>query len=215
MQMKNLPMAFGLATLWVSLAMPAAAVPIAAGSQISIAGSATPIGGGSVGDATGLDFLTSGVTGIGTPGTISLGNAATGTFAAIFNSATCPSFTAGGCGTIQDLTSFSPILPIDGFYTISLDGSVLTFDLTSLRVVSQTTQSADSLATLSIGGQGIFELAGYDPTPGIFTLTTQGPGEITFSATTLASPVPEPATLGVLGFALAALGTVVRRRRRG
>jgi hypothetical protein len=123
---------------------------------------------------------------------------------------------AGACGTIQDLTSFSPSLPIDAFYAITLDGAVLTFDLTSLSIVSQTMGSDSSLPTLSFAGRGIFHLAGYDPTPGIVTLTTQGrPGGITFSATTLASPVPEPATLGVMGFALAALGTVMRRRRRG
>ncbi|HEY2132705.1 MAG TPA: PEP-CTERM sorting domain-containing protein [Acetobacteraceae bacterium] len=169
----------------------------------------------SVGDATGLDFLHNRQTAIGTPGTISLGSGSTGTFAAAFNSATCPSFTTGGCGTIKDLTSFSPSLPIDDFYTISLDSSVLTFELTGLSIISQTIGSVSSLPTLAIAGQGIFDLSGYDPTPGIFTLTTQGPCDVTFSATTDATRVPEPATLGMLGFALVALGTVVRRRRRG
>jgi hypothetical protein len=73
-----------------------------------------------------------------------------------------------------------------------------------------------ALPNLTITGAGTLTLTGFDPTPGNYILTTQGPTgvSVTFSVTSIAAAVPEPASLAILGGALAGLGLFGRRRRR-
>jgi hypothetical protein len=73
-----------------------------------------------------------------------------------------------------------------------------------------------ALPNLTITGAGTLTLTGFDPTPGNYILTTQGPTgvSVTFSVTSVAAAVPEPASLAILGGALAGLGLFGRRRNR-
>lgn len=197
----------------IALASPAFAAQIAAGSQISITGGVVPIGGPGVWAAFGLDFLNMG--NAGTPnGTLTLNAAPTGDFS-VLTLAGCPlSASAGGCGVIQDLPNFAAFAPISGFFTVTEGPTTLTFNLDDLSVDSRIPPGGSNIGTLAISGMGSFILPGFDPTPGMWTLTAQGPGTTTFSATALAAPtaVPEPNAMLLLGGSLALAGMVRRRR---
>lgn len=87
---------------------------------------------------------------------------------------------------------------------------------TTLQVSSDSFNFASgTLPDLTISGAGTLTLTGFDPTPGNYILTTQGPTgvSVTFSVTSVAAAVPEPASLAILGGALLAFG-IGRNRRK-
>jgi hypothetical protein len=87
----------------------------------------------------------------------------------------------------------------------------LTTDFTTTALVSQ---SGIGTTTLDLVYSGTATLTGFDPTPGMWTVTVNQFGNLvgSFSASTVATPTPEPTTLAILGTGLLGLGFLRRRR---
>lgn len=183
--MKTLLLATAAAAL-LAAAHTANAAPITDGSTISLNGANSY-------SASSIDF--SG------PGNI---GAASGDFAAAGIS---PCF---GCAMFTDFdtstgTPFTLYTATEGTLTTSLTINTDTFNF----------NPGPPLPSLSVSGEGTLELTGFDPTPGVYTVTTQGPNDdviVTFSVTSMAQAVPEPASLALLGISLLGLGFIHRKR---
>jgi hypothetical protein len=186
----------------LSAAVPAHAAPII--GQINLIGFVRPIGSTTMETATGLDFynflsLPSNANDGGTPGTIFAALGSTGVFAGI----AC----AGPCGTIKDLPTFATG-PIASFFDV---GSTIFFDLGSINSVTYSNDGSGG--SLKVIASGTFRATGFDDTAGRFTLTTQGSGLTSFSATAL-SPVPEPASWALMIAGFGMMGGMLRAARR-
>ena len=108
-------------------------------------------------------------------------------------------------------TTFTPfafsatsVVPL---WTLTTGGVTYSFDATSINVA----QSSSPLL-LSVWGDGIANISGggFDPSPGEWSITTQG-GQttVTFSSYTA---VPEPASMLLLGLGLLGIGLVSRKK---
>ena len=121
-----------------------------------------------------------------------------------------PLVCAGTCGSIKDINSLvTGAQSISAFWVLTGPGTGLSFDLTGITSIDRSVSGQ-----LGVIATGILNLAGYAPTAGTFSLTTQGNGQVqtTFSASTVA--VPEPATWGLMLLGFAGIGVSLRRRRR-
>ncbi len=187
----------------VGLASAAYAVPVS--GQISLNGYAAAIGSVGMGAATGIDFV-SGATGSrdpGTAGVLTSYGAGSGSFAGL----ACNN---NNCGSIKDLQTFTGGA-ISSFLTLNTSNSTaVSFDLASITSVARdaTTNS------ITMRASGTINYTGFISLEGTFFLTAQGDNITSFSATTLgvASNVPEPASLALLGGSLA-FGGLVRRKK--
>lgn len=131
----------------------------------------------------------------------------------------------GTSGSFSELANCNGCVTMTGSITNSSTGTLYTVNdagLTSaLSMNGGETFSftSGSLPSLTVTGSGTLTLSGFDPTPGIFEITTQGPtgASVTFSATSVAQgqppAIPEPSTMAVLGAGLIGLGAW--RFRRG
>jgi hypothetical protein len=167
---------------------------------------AAPIAAGSVLSLSGRDSYTATSLAFTNPENIGAGS---GSFA------TLAPLPCNGCATmIASLTAATPLG--SSLYTGHNLANTITTDLllTSVPVFSFVD---GALPNLTVTGKGTLDLTGFDPTPGSYILTTQGPTgtEVTFSVTSIAlAAAPEPASLAILGGALAAMGGLARRRRK-
>ena len=186
----------------VTMAATAHAVPVS--GQLSLNGYAQAIGSTGMGAATGISFANAAGTAVsGSSGTLSSYGAGTGSFAALGNCVL-----ASGCGTIQNIQSFASQGALNNFLTLATsNGSTVSFDLTSITNVTR-----PGANQLGFTANGFINYSGFDRTAGTFNLTAQGDNITSFSATTLAANVPEPASMAILGGSLAAIGLIRRKK---
>lgn len=170
----------------LGLAGTASAVPIAAGSLLSLNGTDS--------------FTANSVTFIGAAN-IGFG---TGSFAGLSCTA-CANFNSFSTGTPTPFT----------LYTATQGAISTSLTATATPTVTFTPAAPLSLPNLTVTGPALLTLTGFDATPGQYILTTQGPTgvEVTFSVTSVASAVPEPASLAIIGVGLLGLGFVASRKR--
>lgn len=174
-----------LAASTLAMATPAMAVPIAAGSNLSIGG---------------IDNVTA--TQITFPGSQRL-DLSFGSFAGLGSCVACVAL---------NTITYSPAVSSGLLFTINNNFLTATFTLDSGAMA---TVKAGSPGSIDILGTGIATLTGFEATRGNIAFTTQNgvTNAVTFSATVVA--VPEPISLGLFGAGLLGLGLVRRARKQG
>jgi hypothetical protein len=123
-------------------------------------------------------------------------------------------------GSLAVFTNTTPVQMYDFSFGTGFTPGTEVFSATeagttvAFSLLSET--SAITSNGLDINGIGTLTETGYSSTPATFTLTTQNGGQdindVSFSATTTATPTPEPASMTLLGTGLLSRVGLARRK---
>jgi len=181
----------------IALALTAAAAQAApVTGTIGFAGPGSFVGASNWYQSTGVDFTGPWATTVG----------GTGTFAAIpmfTNPVTFADFNWGASSGAVNIPT--PIAPV---WTFTYSGVTYELDIGSITNILRGSAANNSI---SVSGTGTLKATGYENTVGTWNFTGGATGEslnLSFSS----QAVPLPATIGLLGLGLAALGVASRRR---
>jgi len=120
------------------------------------------------------------------------------------------SVAAGQAVTFTPFT-FDPALypnPLAPLWAFNVQEKAYSFDATGLII-----EPGRSSHMISMYGSGIAHIDAYDDTPGNWYFTAQRAGQTaSFSASTEVAPVPEPATMLLLGSGLVGLASFSRKK---
>jgi len=190
--LKKIPLAASIVLAFSAGAAQAAPVT----GTIGFGGPGLYVGATNWYQSTGVDF--------GTPWAVT--TAGTGSFALVPLLTNPVSFTdfnwGAGTGAVNVPAVLNPA------WTFTHAGVTYTLDISTISNILRGSAANNSI---SVSGTGTLKVTGYDDTTGVWNFTGGDNGgglNLSFSS----AAVPLPATIGLLGLGLAAVGVVSRRR---